>query len=380
MNDLVRDLGLSISGAELLTSRMKEWNLLNVECKVTHCRNRHSDFAKHFAISDSLCYCSNTDDLFVSIGFLHKPADWRLFIDSSCYSLKACLLHNGNKHPSIPIGHSVTLKENYNNVKTLLENVNYNKYQWNLCGDFKMIGMLLGLLSGFTKYPCFLCLWDSRDVRQHYVKKEWPTRNNEEIGFFNVKYETLVSKYKILLPPLHIKLGLIKQFVKALDKDGVTFIKLQSMFPKLSNAKIREGIFVGPQIKKMLACVDLESTMNSIEKRAWVAFRHVVTGFLGNYRAPNYGDIAAELISSYQVMGCRMSTKVHYLHSHLDFFRENLGAVSEEHGERFHQDIQLMERRYQGRWDAAMMGDYIWGLVREDKSHHRRKIRSKKHF
>ena len=42
-------------------------------------------------------------------------------------------------------------------------------------------------------------------------------------------------------------------------------------------------------------------------------------------------------------------TKIHFLHSHLDFFPENCGAVSDEHGERFHQDISLMEKRYQGK-------------------------------
>ena len=39
-------------------------------------------------------------------------------------------------------------------------------------------------------------------------------------------------------------------------------------------------------------------------------------------------------------MGCRMSVKLHFLRSHLDFFQENLGDFSEEHGERFHQDIE----------------------------------------
>ena len=46
-----------------------------------------------------------------------------------------------------------------------------------------------------------------------------------------------------------------------------------------------------------------------------------------------------------------------------EFFRLNLGDVGEEHGERFHQDIQTMEKRYQGGWDAAMMDDYIWCLI-----------------
>jgi len=43
-----------------------------------------------------------------------------------------------------------------------------------------------------------------------------------------------------------------------------------------------------------------------------------------------------------------MSLKIHFLESHLDFFPENLGEVSDEHCERFHQDIMVMEKRYQG--------------------------------
>ena len=61
-----------------------------------------------------------------------------------------------------------------------------------------------------------------------------------------------------------------------------------------------------------------------------------------------------------------MSLKLHFLHSHLKFFPENLGAVSDEQGERFHQDIQLMENRYQGFWNESMMGDYCWMLYRDN--------------
>jgi len=39
-----------------------------------------------------------------------------------------------------------------------------------------------------------------------------------------------------------------------------------------------------------------------------------------------------------------MSVKVHFLHSHLDYFPENLGAMSEEQGERFHQDLKQCRR------------------------------------
>jgi len=44
-----------------------------------------------------------------------------------------------------------------------------------------------------------------------------------------------------------------------------------------------------------------------------------------------------------------MSLKIHFLHSHLDFFPERSGAVSDENGERFHQDISSVEKRYRGK-------------------------------
>ena len=39
-----------------------------------------------------------------------------------------------------------------------------------------------------------------------------------------------------------------------------------------------------------------------------------------------------------------MSVKAHFLRSNLDYFSENLGAFSEEQGERFHQDIKVMKK------------------------------------
>ncbi len=73
----------------------------------------------------------------------------------------------------IPIAHSVHLKESYDNIELLLEAIKYSEYQWSLCGDLKVIGLLMGMQAGFTKYCCFLCLWDSRAVSQHYKQKDW---------------------------------------------------------------------------------------------------------------------------------------------------------------------------------------------------------------
>lgn len=58
---------------------------------------------------------------------------------------------------------------------------------------------------------------------------------------------------------------------------------------------------------------------------------------------------------------------MNYLYFHLDFFTNNLGAVGDEqHGERFHQDFPTLTKRYQGRWDAIMLGSYCWSLTRKD--------------
>ena len=61
-------------------------------------------------------------------------------------------------------------------------------------------------------------------------------------------------------------------------------------------------------------------------------------------------------------MGCKMSLKVHILDVHLDEFKKNMGACSEEQGKRFHQDILDFERRYQGQYNERKVGEYIWGL------------------
>ena len=55
------------------------------------------------------------------------------------------------------------------------------------------------------------------------------------------------------------------------------------------------------------------------------------------------------MLACFEALGCRMSLKVHFLHAHLEYFSPNLGDMSKEHGERFHQDIKSMKTHYLGR-------------------------------
>jgi hypothetical protein len=69
-----------------------------------------------------------------------------------------------------------------------------------------------------------------------------------------------------------------------------------------------------------------------------------------------------------------MSLKLHFLDSHLDFFPDNLGSVSDEHGDRYHTDISALEKRNQGERSAKIISDYCWTLksVAPDAKHRRK--------
>ncbi|GBM53251.1 hypothetical protein AVEN_128419-1 [Araneus ventricosus] len=153
----------------------------------------------------------------------------------------------------------------------------------------------------------------------------------------------------------------MKQFIKALPKESECFKYLCDQFPGLSEAKLKEGVFVGPDIRKMMKDENFETKIETNERKAWESFRRVITSFLRNKKDPNYKSIVEETIKNFKILGL-----VHLLDSHLENFPENLGAVSAEQGERCHQDTKEMERRYQGKWNVSKIADYCWMLQRDN--------------
>ena len=224
----------------------------------------------------------------------------------------------------------------------------------------------MGLQQGFTKFSCFICEWSSRATDLHYIQKDWPPRMCLTPGKMNVNNTPLISPEKIILPALHIKLGIVKQLVKAMDTNKPAFTYLREKFPRLSEAKIKEGIFVGPQIRDIFKDPKFENLLDYDDKQVWDAVCQVCTNFLGNVRSEYYEDLVHDMLALYQKFGCRMSLKLHFLDSHLDFFPANCGKFSDEHGERFHQDMSVIEQRYQGMWSASMLADYCWMIFRDN--------------
>ena len=118
----------------------------------------------------------------------------------------------------------------------------------------------------------------------------------------------------------HIKLGLKKNFVKALSKNDDAFQHFSTVFPGLSAAaKLKEGIFVGTHNRA-------EELLKLKEMRAWEEFKSVCSDFLGNTHVSNCQACIEMLLKFYEDMGCRMSLKIKFLHSHLNFFSLILGA------------------------------------------------------
>lgn len=62
---------------------------------------------------------------------------------------------------------------------------------------------------------------------QHYVIQGWPFRQGLKPGSHKGQSLPLVEPNKLMFPHLHIKLGELKNFVKAIDREGSGFAFLQ---------------------------------------------------------------------------------------------------------------------------------------------------------
>ena len=98
-------------------------------------------------------------------------------------------------------------------------------------------------------------MWDSRATAQHYETAEWPKRNSYAPGVKNIQHIPLVNPDKVLMAPLHIKLGLMKNFVKALVIWQNRIQMVLNFSVKVSQAKssqVEKRNLFGPQIGKFL--------------------------------------------------------------------------------------------------------------------------------
>jgi len=109
-----------------------------------------------------------------------------------------------------------------------------------------------------------------------------------------------------------------------MNQEEAAFTYLWEKFARLSEEKLKEGIFIGPQIQDVIKDEYFDKLLQGDVKAVWDSFKFVVKVFLVNRRAQNYEELVNNRLQSYQILGCNMSLKIHFLHSHLDFFSQRI--------------------------------------------------------
>lgn len=244
MDTIIRRLKLSKRNALYLVGHLKAVNILAPDVKVVDYRDRSAQFFPFFTANDenTIAYCNNVPGIMATMNIDYNPDLWRLFIDASKTTLKAVLLYVDNTKNPVPIAMSTNTKETYASLKSILDLVRYNDHQWRICTDLKVTALLAGLQMGYVKNMCFLCTWDAHYKQNHYTKRDWKLRDEFTLNYHNVVNVPLVPTEKILLPPLHIKLGIVKNFIKCLAKnESPAFLYLKVLFNHLSIGKLKEG-------------------------------------------------------------------------------------------------------------------------------------------
>lgn len=145
LNDLARYMTLPKDKSERSASRLEEKCLLEDDVSISLFIKRNNQLTSFFSVGVYFCFCNNIDEMFYGLYQENVSSEWGLFIDSSKRHLKEPLLHNGDKKPLFPMRHSVHKKECYKNMQVHLDVLKYSEYKWNICGNLKVIGMLIGI-------------------------------------------------------------------------------------------------------------------------------------------------------------------------------------------------------------------------------------------
>jgi len=184
-------------------------------------------------------------------------------------------------------------------------------------------------------------------------------------------------------------LGIASKFIKtAVESSPEVFDCLKTIFPKLSDAKIKAGnqnfflfififlfqfiyiyinflglgVLTGPDIRKLVKSNEFTAVLTNDYRKAWEALKDVIQNVLGKHRAdPDEAKkFVATMLENFENINVSMTLKLHFLHHHLDTFLQQLPAESDEQGERFHQVTMPMEKRFKGKKLDAMLAEVCW--------------------
>lgn len=173
-----------------------------------------------------------------------------------------------------------------------------------------------------------------------------------------VQNTPLIHSCNILLPHLHTGLGMMQQFIKLLGKRNIRgFEYIAEKVPQITQAKLKEGLFVGPSSQRKAMRCRLQEILDKLELPIQNTFNCVCENLLGNKKALDCKGGIKALWKCYSANGSHVSLRVHFLDSHQDFFADNHRVVFDERGKKIPQVINAMEKRYQGFWNQSLLAD-----------------------
>lgn len=149
------------------------------------------------------------------------------------------LLHKSNKWPAIPLYYATDEKEDRVTLEKLLDTIKYEEHNWKLCCDLKVVKILAGMKGGNPNHGCFKCDWNRNDPVKDQYTGEWTGTNPD------IKPDIKINMNNVLIPPLHLKLGIVQKFLNlVLKQNDETFRFLkEGMFKRRTDTRIKSGIY-----------------------------------------------------------------------------------------------------------------------------------------
>ncbi len=407
---LIQMLQATKDGGQFIGSFLLNAGLLLPGTKIDQ-RHRNQKYAEFFAVQGlsytekqadgtnvevvkDVAYCTDISGLLQTQGIAHHPDQWRLYMDGSRKSFKCLLLHNevdkSKRLPSILVLIGNNVPEKYETIKGALSLLKYDEFKWMVQADLKVINIISGLKMAACKWPCYLCKWNSKATKEHFLPglyEEWS--DSERVpGSFSFIEEPLVPAAKIVIPELHVKLGVFQCFLRSLFKlhqqDPLPAYEHYTQVFNLSAAKLQVGAINGPDIRKLVddpVFADLLKRFErSHESEAWQTFVQVERRFFGKDDRPEeYQVLVEDMIACFQRMNCTMPLKLHLLADHLDLFPVHLGTWSDQHGERGHQETKEAARLYGDTTTTRVLTERMH-QVQKPTARHRHSKYARSHF
>ena len=196
---------------------------------------------------------------------------------------------------------------------------------------------------------CYLLSeWHSRAKKSNYKKRDWPSWQSLEVGTKNAQHLLQVESSNILLPSVHIRLGLTKNFFKV---TGSAFRYFSEKFPGISAAKTK-GVFFGQQMCKLLRHKHLDQILVCNEKRIWIDFWLLAAYFLGSNKADNHKELVEIILLSF--LKLFIITRM-FVQKSLGHWMKSMAIVF----------IMVSQQwiTHQGKLSSLMMVDHCWTCV-----------------